>query len=82
MPRNAVSAAGAAAGQLAGPPMVYASGTAAAAGEWFSKVRPGCSVALLYADEPDLWHEALVTWPGQDPDKRPLAILTPDGTTM
>ena len=47
-------------------------------GAFFNEVWPGSKVALLYEDDPGVWHEALVTWPGSG-SNRPLAIYTPDG---
>ena len=55
-----------------------ATGRAAAEGAFFNEVRPGSTLALLYEDDPGVWHEALVTWPGSGAN-RPLAIYTPDG---
>ena len=47
-------------------------------GAFFSVLKPGTYVALMsYVDDPDVWHEALVTWPSLGVD-RAAAILTPD----
>ena len=43
---------------------------------FFSDLKPGTYVALRYVDDPDVWHEALVTSPSLGVD-RAAAILTP-----
>ena len=45
---------------------------------FFSELKPGSTVALFYADDPDVWHESLITWVGCG-RKRPVAMFTPDG---
>ena len=44
---------------------------------FFRVLKPGTCVALSHADDPDVWHEALITWPFLGVD-RAAAILTPD----
>ena len=44
---------------------------------FFSVLKLGTYVALSYVDDPDMWHEALATWPSLGVD-RAAAILTPD----
>ena len=44
---------------------------------FFSDLKLVTYVALSYMDDPDVWHEALVTWPSLGVD-RAAAILTPD----
>ena len=44
---------------------------------FISDLKLGTYVALSYMDDPDVWHEALVTWPSLGFD-RADAILTPD----
>ena len=55
-----------------------ARGVAVEEAAFFSVLKPGTHVALSYVDDPDVWHEALVTWPSLGAD-RAAAILTPDG---
>ena len=44
---------------------------------FFSDLKPGTLVALSYVDDPDVRHEAFVTWPCLGVD-RDAAILSPD----
>ena len=55
-----------------------ARGVAVEEAAFFSVLKPGAYVALSYADDPDVRHEALVTWPSLGVD-RAASVLTPDG---
>ena len=44
----------------------------------FSELKPGTQATPSHADDPDVWHEALVTWSFLGVD-RAAAILIPDG---
>ena len=58
--------------------LINTRGGAAAEEAFFSDLKPGSTVALFYADDPDVWHESLITWVGCG-RKRPVAMVTPDG---
>ena len=57
--------------------MRTAPGVAVEEAAFFSVLKPGSYVALSYLNDPDVWHEALVTWPSPGVD-RAASILTPD----
>ena len=60
-------------------PFLNAQGDGVRGEAFWSKLRPGSSFAVYYADDPGVWHERIALWPAVGKTRlHTWWILTPD----
>eukprot|EP00974_Lingulodinium_polyedra_P012940 1256118-Lingulodinium_polyedra.AAC.1 len=63
---------------MASPVLQRRDGSAVEAAAFCNELRPGRRIGVYSTDDPGVWHERLLCWPGGGPGRGWWVVLTPD----